>query len=71
MIGPINKKRGPKKSRAGYAPTKEKIKYDNNNDDDNNEAMDDANLDSKASRTAAWDLMWENGGPRLWALDYR
>ena len=41
-IGTVDKKRGPKKSRAGYAPTKDNVKGDNNNDDDNNEAMDDA-----------------------------
>ena len=43
-IRPVEKNRGPKKLRAGYAPTKDKIKDDNNNDDDNNEAMDDADL---------------------------
>ena len=46
-IGPVDKQRGPKKSRAGYAPTKEKIKDNNNNDDDNNGATEDADLDSK------------------------
>ena len=40
-IRPVDKKRGPKKSSSGYAPTKEKIKDNNNNDDKNNEAMDD------------------------------
>ena len=35
-IGTVDKKRGPNKSRAGYAPTKEKIKDDNNNDDEKN-----------------------------------
>ena len=57
-IGPVNKDIGPKKSRAGYAPTKEKIKDDNNNDDDKNEAMDNADPDSKAPRRTAWDMMW-------------
>ena len=44
----MDKKRGPKKSRAGYTPTKAKIKDGNNNDNDNNKAMDDADLESKA-----------------------
>ena len=62
-IGPVEKKRVPKKSRPGYAPTKEKIKDDNNNDDDNNEAMDETDLDSKAPCRTAWDMMWENRSP--------
>ena len=70
-IKSLEKRRGPKKLRARYAPTKDNIKDDNNNDDDNNEAMDDADMDSKAPCRTAWDLMWENGGPGLWSLDYR
>ena len=57
-IGPMDKKRGPKKLRAGYATTKDKIKDDNNNDDDNNEAMDNTDMDSKATCRTAWDMMW-------------
>ena len=67
----MDRNRGPKKSRAGYAPTKEKIKDDNNNDDDNNKAMDNTDLDSKALRRKGWYLMWENRGTRVWAPDYR
>ena len=70
-IRPLENKRGPKKLRARYAPTKDKIKDDNNNDDDNNEAMDNADMDSKAPCRTAWDIMWENGGLGLWSLDYR
>ena len=70
-IIPVDKKRGPKKLRAGYAPTKDNVKDDNNNNDDENEAMDDEYPDSKAPRRTAWDLMWENGGPVLWAPYYR
>ena len=33
--------------------------------------MDDVDPDSKAPRRTAWDLMWENVGPGVWALDYR
>ena len=33
--------------------------------------MDDADLDYKTPRRKTWDLMWENGGPGVWALDYR
>ena len=56
-IGPVDKKIGPNRSRAGYAPTKEKIKDDNNNDDDNNKATGDAYPDSKDPRRTAWYLM--------------
>ena len=66
-IGPVENKSGPKKSRAGYAPTKDKIKDDTNNDDDNNEAMDDADPDSKDLSRTALDLMWNNGGPGVWS----
>ena len=46
--------------------------YDNNNnDDDNNKAMDDADMESKATRKTAWDMMWDNRGPKGWALDYK
>ena len=59
-IGPVDKKRGPKKLRARYAPTKDDLKDDNNNYNGDNEAMDDKYPDSKDLRRAAWDLMWEN-----------
>ena len=70
-IGPVEMKRVPKKSSSGYAPTKDKIKYDNNNYDNNSEAMDDSDLYSKAPCRTAWYLMWENVGPGVWAPDYR
>ena len=56
-IGPEDRKRGPKKSRAEYPPTKEKNKDDNNNDDDNNEDMEDSYPYSKDPHRTAWDLM--------------
>ena len=28
-------------------------------------------MDSKAPRRTAWDLMWDNGGPGVWAPNYR
>ena len=62
----MDEKRGPNKSRAGYAPTKDDVKEDNNNNDDNNKVMDDADPDSKAYRRTARDLMWDNGGPVVW-----
>ena len=46
----------PKRSRTGYARTV----------DDNDEGM----MDSDNLKTAR-DLMWENGGPGVWAPDYR
>ena len=57
----------PEKSRTGYAQTKGDIKKlgDDNNED---EAMLDATTNGKKT---ARDLMWENGGPGVWAPDYR
>ena len=49
----MDKKISPKKSRSGYASTKEKVKDDNNNDDDNNKAMDDADPYSTDPRRTA------------------
>ena len=53
-------------SRIGYAPTKkdQQNNHDNNNDDD---VMEDS---TKLKKTAR-ELMWENGGPGVWAPDYR
>jgi len=56
-IGTVDHK--PKRSRSGYAPTKDDVA--NNNDDDMNGTY----------RKTARDLMWENGGPGAWAPDYR
>jgi nucleolar GTP-binding protein len=47
-----------KKSRIGYAPTKDDA-------DDSDDEMDGA------ARKTARELMWENGGPGVWAPDYR
>jgi nucleolar GTP-binding protein len=52
----------PQKSRTGYAPTVE--------DTGNNAAKDDVMTDAAFKKTAR-DLMWENGGPGVWAPDYR
>jgi len=49
----------PKRSITGYALTKDNLL-------DGDEQM----LDSNATKTAR-DLMWENGGPGVWAPDYR
>lgn len=48
-----------KLSRVGYAPTKDDV----GNDDD--EMVDEA------PKKLARELMWENGGPGVWAPDYR
>jgi nucleolar GTP-binding protein len=48
----------PKRSRTGYAPT---VEDDNDNDEDM----------MNSSKKTARDLMWENGGPGVWAPDYR
>lgn len=51
------------KSRIGYAPTIHDQNDLNNNDDT---IMNDANM-----KKTARELMWENGGPGVWAPDYR
>mmetsp|Transcript_53215 Transcript_53215/g.64151 ORF Transcript_53215/g.64151 Transcript_53215/m.64151 type:complete len:698 (+) Transcript_53215:257-2350(+) len=50
----------PERSRIGYAPTKDDVVPDGEND---------VNM-TTAPKTAR-DLMWENGGPGVWAPDYR
>ncbi|CAB9516527.1 Nucleolar GTP-binding protein 1 [Seminavis robusta] len=50
----------PQKSRTGYAPTV-----------DDPEADGDATMGDAAVKKTARDLMWENGGPGVWAPDYR
>jgi nucleolar GTP-binding protein len=55
-IGSVDHK--PKRSRSGYARTKE--------DDQDNDEM----VDAEYVKTAR-DEMWENGGPGVWAPDYR
>lgn len=47
-----------KKSRVGYAPTK---------DDD----LGDDEMEDPSRKKTARELMWENGGPGVWAPDYR
>ena len=49
----------PVRSQTGYAPTKKK--------DDDVEMM----MSNYEVRKTARDLMWENGGPGVWAPDYR
>jgi nucleolar GTP-binding protein len=51
----------PKRSKAGYAPTKD--------DDDALGADEDAEMTN--GRKTAREFMWENGGPGVWAPDYR
>jgi len=53
-------------SRVGYAPTKHDNATAVTDDDDDNTAMDEPNT-TKTAR----ELMWENGGPGVWAPDYR
>mmetsp|Transcript_24874 Transcript_24874/g.57341 ORF Transcript_24874/g.57341 Transcript_24874/m.57341 type:complete len:711 (-) Transcript_24874:113-2245(-) len=62
-LGPTDDERRPKRSRTGYAPTVE----DKSNDDGDDAEMD-TNCDVKKT---ARDLMWKNGGPGVWAPDYR
>mmetsp|Transcript_6058 Transcript_6058/g.13197 ORF Transcript_6058/g.13197 Transcript_6058/m.13197 type:complete len:720 (+) Transcript_6058:273-2432(+) len=64
-LGPTDDERKPKRSRSGYAPTKDDASVDGM-DGTNDVAMDDSNI-----KKTARDLMWENGGPGVWAPDYR
>jgi nucleolar GTP-binding protein len=57
-LGSIDHK--PKRSITGYAPTKAT----------KDSQSGDVNMTSTAKKTAR-DLMWENGGPGVWAPDYR
>eukprot|EP00571_Detonula_confervacea_P002392 CAMPEP_0172313024 /NCGR_PEP_ID=MMETSP1058-20130122/19130_1 /TAXON_ID=83371 /ORGANISM="Detonula confervacea, Strain CCMP 353" /LENGTH=732 /DNA_ID=CAMNT_0013026607 /DNA_START=128 /DNA_END=2326 /DNA_ORIENTATION=- len=67
-------KKKPTKSRAGYAPTVNDDGDDEEADETPPESEDDM-MDGGASTVArkktARELMWENGGPGVWAPDYR
>eukprot|EP00557_Chaetoceros_sp_GSL56_P007640 CAMPEP_0176503480 /NCGR_PEP_ID=MMETSP0200_2-20121128/15386_1 /TAXON_ID=947934 /ORGANISM="Chaetoceros sp., Strain GSL56" /LENGTH=707 /DNA_ID=CAMNT_0017902775 /DNA_START=255 /DNA_END=2378 /DNA_ORIENTATION=- len=63
LTGGATKKGQTSSSRIGYAPTK----YDLVGDSDDL-VMDDAGASRKKN---ARELMWENGGPGVWAPDYR
>jgi len=61
-----------KKSRIGYAPTKDDGTAPTQDDDtpmasDEDMESDDDDDEKKTAR----ELMWENGGPGVWAPDYR
>jgi nucleolar GTP-binding protein len=58
LNGKVGKERLVQRTRTGYAPTK--------HDQDADAVMDDGN-----KKKTARDLMWENGGPGVWAPDYR
>ncbi|KAK1740693.1 nucleolar GTP-binding protein 1 [Skeletonema marinoi] len=61
----------PKKSRKGYAPTVDDS--DDEADDTPPESDDEMIGDDGVStrKKTARELMWENGGPGVWAPDYR
>ena len=72
--GPTDDERRPRRSRSGYAVTKDDDDDDGSHSNGNglpdgtgDEAMGDATTAKKTAR----DLMWENGGPGVWAPDYR
>ena len=54
-LGSVDHK--PKRSTTGYAPTKDSV-------------IGDVEMNGELKKTAR-DLMWENGGPGVWAPDYR
>ncbi|KAL7529702.1 hypothetical protein ACHAWF_008511 [Thalassiosira exigua] len=68
-------KKTPAKSRIGYAPTVEDDGEDAEEQDETppeseDEAMDGGGVANPRKKTAR-ELMWENGGPGVWAPDYR
>jgi nucleolar GTP-binding protein len=62
-------KKSKPKSRVGYAPTVDDL----NEDDDTPEESEDETMegDTTTRKKTARELMWENGGPGVWAPDYR
>ena len=62
------------KSRIGYAPTKDDDAEDDQTPTESDDEMmgggGDANTTADRKKTAR-ELMWENGGPGVWAPDYR
>lgn len=63
LAGGAKKKGQTSSSRIGYAPTKYDLVVDGDD-----LVMDDAGVSRKKT---ARELMWENGGPGVWAPDYR
>mmetsp|Transcript_26169 Transcript_26169/g.55209 ORF Transcript_26169/g.55209 Transcript_26169/m.55209 type:complete len:729 (-) Transcript_26169:178-2364(-) len=59
------------KSRAGYAPTvNDDEEYDETPPESEDEMMNGGSSSNPKKKTAR-ELMWENGGPGVWAPDYR
>jgi nucleolar GTP-binding protein len=70
----------PQRSTTGYAPTVSDVEDNTNNnntddEDDDDEIMIDNNGSNRKKMNTivktARDRMWENGGPGVWAPDYR
>jgi len=59
--------RRKKKSRIGYAPTK----HDSPSSTPPESEDDDDEMGTSNIKKTARELMWENGGPGVWAPDYR
>mmetsp|Transcript_2336 Transcript_2336/g.5749 ORF Transcript_2336/g.5749 Transcript_2336/m.5749 type:complete len:673 (+) Transcript_2336:1-2019(+) len=64
------------KSRIGYAPTVDDGEEEEGDttpaeSGDDDEAMTDDNATDAIRKKTARELMWENGGPGVWAPDYR
>ena len=57
-----------RKSRIGYAPT---VEDDDTPSESEDEVMDSAAATESGRKKTARELMWENGGPGVWAPDYR
>jgi nucleolar GTP-binding protein len=55
----------PERSRVGYAPTI----HDVSDEDDNGDVS--MEISKTTTKKTARDRMWENGGPGVWAPDYR
>lgn len=60
------------KSRVGYAPTKNDDEGDDTPAESDDEVMGgDGAASTGPKKKTARELMWENGGPGVWAPDYR
>ncbi|KAL7506227.1 hypothetical protein ACHAXN_003496 [Cyclotella atomus] len=66
-----NKSKKKKGSRIGYAPTVEDEEEEDDTPSESEDEMMDGEAGNSGRKKTARELMWENGGPGVWAPDYR
>lgn len=66
-----SKSKKKKGSRIGYAPTVEDGEEDDDTPSESEDEMMNGDAGSGGRKKTARELMWENGGPGVWAPDYR